>query len=166
MVKITILLFFLLNHPVHNSMLSITQERGSDTVSLFLKMSYSDFLLDYSIGSGKGELNSLEEREPSDEDVNKYVNLRVNIQINNKLLKAKLTSQNLNKAGNEIILRLYCISKLKPELVEVKNEIMTKLYADQANMTIVKFYDFEEGVSLTAGLSTKTFAVKKPSALK
>lgn len=46
-----------------------------------------------------------------------------------------------------------------PETITVKNIIMTDLYADQANMVIVKVADFEEGVKLTPGLTEQTFKI-------
>jgi len=46
MVKLLALSIWLLFHPVHVSFTSIDKEKGNDSLKVFVKMYYDDFLLD------------------------------------------------------------------------------------------------------------------------
>jgi hypothetical protein len=90
--------------------------------------------------------------------MNNYLNEKVNISINNKLLKGKLL--NLVLADNEISINLLYRTVKKPKIISVTNKIMTGMYSDQANMTMIKIDDFEEGVKLTPEKSSESFNLK------
>jgi translation elongation factor P/translation initiation factor 5A len=51
-------------------------------------------------------------------------------------------------------------SDKKPKTISVKNMIMTGLYNDQANMTLIRVDDFEEGIKLTPEQTEQTFNLK------
>jgi hypothetical protein len=89
--------------------------------------------------------------------MNNYINKRLNILVNNKLLKSELISQDYRKADNEISFILYCISEEVPVTVEVMNKLIIKVHADQENMTIIKFSDFEQGVKFSSLLTSRIF---------
>ena len=44
--------------------------------------------------------------------------------------------------------------------ITVKNLIMTGLYADMANMLIIRVHDFEKGVRMTPEETEQTFNIK------
>jgi hypothetical protein len=65
----------------------------------------------------------------------------------------------MDLADNELRLNLSSNSVKKVNTITVKNLVMTSLYNDQANMTIVKVNDFEQGVKLTSEETEKTFEI-------
>lgn len=159
MLKSLAILTWLLFHPVHVTLTSIDQSLQSDSLRVFIKMYYDDFLLDYQLFTKTGVPADLSLSKPfADDLLNKYIAEKVNIYINNKQLEGKLLSQDLS--DNELRLNLIYKSDKKPKTITVKNTIMTSLYFDQANMTIIRIDDFEEGIKLTSEVSEKTFSVK------
>ncbi|MFH0842722.1 MAG: DUF6702 family protein [Bacteroidota bacterium] len=147
-------------HPVHVTLTSIDYISGTDSLKVFVRMYYDDFLLDYSM-SGL----PLPERNYSDNEIfpadllNNYLDEKVSIIINNKQLKGKLLNQTLE--NNEISMNLYFRIGKKPGTITVRNLIMTSLYSDQANMTIVRIYDLEEGVMLTPAKTEQTYSLRR-----
>ncbi len=156
MLKILALSVWFVLHPVHVTLTSIDHVTDTDSLKVFVRMYYDDFLLDYSL-SGR-ELpdvaKQLENSFPTDL-MNNYLDEKVNIFINNKRLKGQLL--NLTLENNEINMNLLYRSDKKPRLITVKNLIMTGLYSDQANMTIIRINDFEKGVMLTPLKTEETF---------
>jgi hypothetical protein len=148
-------------HPVHVTLTSIDYIRGTDSLKVYVKMYYDDFLLDY---RNTDILNdSVVKTGPvhhfPEELMNNYLNEKVSIIVNNKELKGKLL--NLNIAENEVNINMLYKTARKPGVITVKNIIMTGLYKDQANMLIVKVDDFEQGVKLTPDTPEQTFRIKQ-----
>jgi hypothetical protein len=155
--SLSILLFF---HPVHVTLTSIDHVAGTDSMKVFVRMYYDDFLRDYKLFdtvSGSQNEFSVSRSFPADK-MNNYLDEKVNISVNNKLLKGKLL--NLVVADNEISVNLLYKTVKKPKSVSVTNLIMTGLYSDQANMTMIKIDDFEDGVKLTPEKRTENFTIK------
>jgi hypothetical protein len=123
-------------------------------------MWYDDFLRDYRLFDTTDEsVNGFPADKPFPVDLmNNYLNEKVNISINNKLLKGKLL--NLVLTDNEISINLLYRTVKKPKIISVTNKIMTGMYSDQANMTMIKIDDFEEGVKLTPEKSSESFNLK------
>ena len=148
MLKLVALSFWLVFHPVHVTLTSIDHVKNTDSLKVFVRMYYDDFLLDYSLSGlelppGAGQF---ENTFPTDLMID-YLDKKVSIIINNKQLTGQLL--NLTLEDNEISMNLLYRSDRKPRVVTVKNEIMTELYSDQANMTIIRIDNFEEGIMLT-----------------
>jgi hypothetical protein len=160
MLKTLILSIVLLFHPVHVSLTSIDHVPGTDSLKVFVKMFYDDFLLDYKLFDGENE--SVKKMTTGQlfpaELMNKYLDKKVNISINNKQLRGKLL--NLTLEDNEISMNLVYKSDKRPKTISVKNMIMTGLYNDQANMTLIRVDDFEEGIKLTPEQTEQTFNLK------
>ncbi len=137
-------------------MTSIDHVKDTDSLKVFVKMYYDDFLLDYS-RSGLSLPFNIEQTDDSfpHDLMNNYIDEKVIITINNKQLKGKLL--NLKLEDNEISMNLLYRSDKKPHVITIKNLIMTDLYSDQANMTIIRINDFEEGVMLTPLKTEETF---------
>jgi len=143
-------------HPVHVTFTSIDNVPGTDSIKVFVKMYYDDFLIDYKMFKGNGDVGKVADNQKFPEDLmKKYLDEKVNIFINNKQVKGKLL--NLTLTDNEISIDLLYRSAGKPETITVRNLIMTSLYSDQANMTIIRINDFEEGVKLTPEKTEETF---------
>jgi len=160
MLKTLILSIGLLFHPVHVSLTSIDHVPGTDSLKVFVMMFYDDFLLDYKLFDSENEsVNKMTAGQlfPA-ELMNKYLDKKVNISINNKQLRGKLL--NLTFEDNEIRMNLVYKSDKRPKTISVKNMIMTGLYNDQANMTLIRVDDFEEGIKLTPEQTEQTFNLK------
>jgi hypothetical protein len=160
MLKLLVFSIWLFFHPVHVTLTSIDQDKGSDSLKVFVKMYYDDFLLDYYLfDSGNDSIRLIppEQLIPAGL-VNKYIVEKVTIIVNNKELNGKLLK--LDLIDNEVMVNLLYISARKPKVMTVRNLIMTELYADQANMMIIRVNDFEEGVKLTPEIREQTFNFK------
>jgi hypothetical protein len=161
MFKLLAFTIWILFHPVHVTLTSIDKEKGNDSLKVFVKMYYDDFLLDYYLfDKANDSVKNIPAGEliPSNL-VNKYISEKVTIIVNNKELKGKLLK--LDLTDNEISMNLLYKSAKKPRVLTVRNLIMTELYADQANMMIVRVNDFEEGVKLTPEIREQTFNLQR-----
>ncbi|MCU0460615.1 MAG: hypothetical protein MUF36_01170 [Bacteroidales bacterium] len=161
MVNILAFSIWLFFHPVHVTLTSIDQVRGNDSLKVFVKMYYDDFLLDYILFDSSNEtVKALTVNQLIPEALmNNYISEKVTIIVNNKELKGKLL--NLDLEDNEVRVNLLYRSVRKPKVITVRNCIMTELYADQANMMIVHVNDFEEGIKLTQVSKEQTFNLKR-----
>jgi len=161
MLKILILAISMMMHPVHVSLTSIDHVPDTDSIKVFVKMYYDDFLLDYSLFDKNLDPGSVSGKKSFPADLmNNYLEDKVMIKVNNKQLKGRLINLELTFQDNEIRASLIYRSDLKPETVTVRNEIMTNLYEDQANMTIIRVGDFEEGIKFTSENTVQTFILK------
>jgi hypothetical protein len=160
MLKTLVLSIWFFFHPVHVSLTSIDHVPDTDSLKVFVRMFYDDFLLDYKLFDTNNEIvkeMTVNQSFPA-ELMNKYLDKKVNISINNKQLSGKLL--NLTLEDNEISMNLLYRSDKKPKTISVRNEIMTELYADQANMTMIRIKNFEEGIKLTPEQPEQTFILK------
>jgi len=159
MFKVLFISIWVALHPVHVTLTSVDYIPEKDSFKVFVRMYFDDFLKDYRLSFGEIQENGFSGENPSSlEAMQKYLSEKVVLAVNSKELSAKL--QDMSLADNEVSMNLiYGINK-NPKTVTVKNLIMTKLYADQANMIIVRVNDFEEGVKLTAEVTENTFKLK------
>jgi hypothetical protein len=140
-------------------MTSIEHIPGTDSLKVFCRMYFDDFLKDYQTIDDDKDLTTIFGNQPFPTDlVNKYFNSKVYIYVNNKLLIGKLLTMNL--ADNEISLNLHYKSDKKPKKITVRNMILTGWFSDQVNMTIVRIDKFEKGIKLTPEHNEETFIIK------
>ncbi len=148
MLKILVLNILLAFHPVHVTLTSIDQLQGNDTLKVFFRMYYDDFLRDYklfNLESGFRETNEV--KKISDERLNDYFNDRVRIQVNRQLLPGKLIS--VSNDGYEICLSLVYKSDKNAIKFKIKNSVLTKIYSDQANMIYININKYQDAIKLT-----------------
>ncbi len=158
MLKILILPIFLIFHPLHVTMTSIEHIPGTDSLKVFCKMYFDDFLHDYQTIDDDRDLNTIFGKQPFPADlVNKYFNSKVSIYVNNKLLFGKLLTMTL--AENEITLNLHYKTDKNPKKITVRNMMLTGWFSDQVNMTIVRTEKFEKGIKLTPEHNEETFII-------
>jgi len=156
MLKTLILSIFFISHPVHVTLTSIDYVRETDSFKVFVRMYYDDFLLDYRLSRGEEQSVNLSDNQVFSKDLMKqYINEKINIFVNDRQLTGQLVD--LKLVDNEISMDLLYGFGKKPRTITVKNMIMTKLYSDQANMTIIRINDFEEGIKLTSEVMEQTF---------
>lgn len=159
MLNAIILNTLLFLHPVHVTLTSINQEQGSDTLKVFFRMYYDDFLLDYQLYDPDYEIETISGKTTiSDDRINQYFNDKVQIYINRKLLTGKLSEVSNNYY--EICLNLTYVSEIDPKKFKIRNQVMTKLYNDQANMIFININKYEDAMKLTSDQDTETRNLK------
>jgi hypothetical protein len=148
MLKVLILNTMLFFHPVHVTIITVTQARESDTLKVFFRMYYDDFLRDYKLYNP--DFNPVKNIEPKDfpnELIKKYFDDRVQIYINHKLLSGNLS--NVSTDSYEICLDLIYQSDRRPRNFKIRNQILIGLYSDQANMVYLNINKYEDAIKLT-----------------
>ncbi|HOU01362.1 MAG: hypothetical protein GT600_08460 [Bacteroidales bacterium] len=160
MIKTISTFILIILHPVHVSLTSIDHVPGTDSLKVFVRMYFDDFLIDYRLNYTYDSIvvNSSQTNRFPEELMSKYLNDKINISVNNKQLKGKLL--NMVLTDNEISSNLLFKTDKNPKSITIRNQIMTDLYNDQANMTIVRVSDFEEGVKLTPEKREQLFILK------
>jgi hypothetical protein len=159
MVRLLLFFCWLFLHPVHVTLTSIDFAPESGGYTVFVRMFFDDFLADSRLCG-----NTLDGEEfsrgsdASRTEIEKYLNKKLIIMSDDKLLAGKLKDMELS--DNEISINLgYSWSK-KPDSVIVRNLLLTDLYGDMSNMVIVKVDEYEEGVKLTSDVTEQTFKIK------
>jgi hypothetical protein len=148
MFKILILPILLWLHPVHVTLTSISQIQGADTMKVFFRMYYDDFLRDYKSFDPDCNLEKLSVNESFPANlINKYFNYKVHIYVNNKLLSGEVI--NMKIQDNEIFLNLLYLSDKDPRKFKIMNKILTGLYSDQTNMIFLSVNKKEQAMRLT-----------------
>jgi hypothetical protein len=148
MLKIIILPILLIFHPVHVTLTTIDQVEDADSMKVFFRMYYDDFLRDYKLYDPARNLENLSVNQSFPADLaNKYFNNKIHIYINNKLLKGNVLS--LTILDNEIFLNLVYRSEKHPKKIKIRNQVLKGLYSDQTNMVFIKINKNEEAMRLT-----------------
>ncbi len=159
MLRIIAISLWLLVPQEHVTMTGINFVEGTDSLKIFCKMNFDDFLTDLQTIDDDRNLNTIFSRQPFPSDlINQYFNSKVFIYVNNKLLIGKLLA--VNKIDNELNMHLLYKVQKKPRVITVKNIILTGWYSDQTNLMIMKIGDFEKGVTFTPDHSEETFTLK------
>jgi hypothetical protein len=159
MLKCLVFSLWFFFHPVHVTLTSIEYVPEKDSLKVFVKMYFDDFLLDIGMNKEKSSAISFSSDDlKARETLEKYLNRKLNIEVNKKLLTGKIND--LEIVDNEVKLNLEYSKVRSPEIIFVRNLIMTDLYKDQSNMMIIKVKDFEEGIKLTSDLTEKTFNIR------
>lgn len=160
MLKTLILPILLTFHPVHVTLTSIEQIQGSDSMKVFFRMYYDDFLLDYKKYNQKSNLAKISVNQSFPADmINKYFNDKVHIYVNNKLLTGKVLIVNIQ--DNEIFLNLSLRSDKDPKKIKISNKVLTGLYSDQINMIFIKINKNEHAMRLTPEHVKETWSFNK-----
>ena len=146
-------------HPGHVTMTSIDYIQGTDSLKVFCRMEFDDFLKDLQTIDDDRNLYRLFSKQPFPSDlINQYFNSKVFIYANNKLLIGKLLSANIT--DTEINLNLIYRSSKKPKRITVRNMILTEWYSDQTNLMIIRINNFEKGIKLSPRHNEETFIIK------
>jgi hypothetical protein len=150
---------WLIMQPGHVTMTSIDYVQGTDSLKVFCRMDFDDFLKDLQTIDDDRNLVRIFSKQPFPNDlINQYFNSKVFIYVNKKLLIGKLITVNLT--DNEISLYLIYKSDKKPKSITVRNIILTGWFSDQSNLTLIRINNFEKGIKLTPGHDEETFTIK------
>lgn len=136
-------------HPVHVTLTSIDQAQGSDSLRVTFRMYFDDFLRDYRLYNPEFNTQEISGSQsfPA-EMLTEYFNDRVHIYINNKRLTGKLMAVDIPD-NYEIILSLLYKSDKEPKKFKIRNQVLTRLYADQKNMIFFSINKYEAAMRLT-----------------
>jgi hypothetical protein len=142
----------------HVTMTSIEHVQGTDSLKVFCRMNFDDFLKDLQTIDDDRNLRRIFSNQPFPTDlINMYFNSKVFIYINGKLLIGKLLTVNLT--DNEISMNLIYKSDKKPKSITVRNMILLGWFSDQENLTIIRINNFEKGIKLTPEHKEETFNI-------
>lgn len=159
MIKVLFFLVLFAFHPVHVTLTSIDYIPEKDSLKVFVKVYLDDFLLDMSLhGDNISGTDFSEENPKSGVIMENYLNSKLIISVNKRLVRGKLNDLEID--DNEVKLNIGYRQVRDPEIITVKNLIMTELYADQSNLIIVRINEFEEGIKLTSNITEQTFKIK------
>lgn len=159
MIRILILNLFIFLHPLHVTLTTISKETGSDTLKVFFRMYYDDFLLDYKLfNPGFKSAQTNDTTDYPRENLNAYFNDRVQLSINNKLLPGRITGVSIS--SYEILLDIIYYPVRKARNIMVRNQVLTRIYEDQANMIYLNINKYEDALKLTVGNVEETVKLK------
>jgi hypothetical protein len=159
MIRALAVSLWLIMQQSHVTMTSIDYAEGSDSLKVFCRMNFDEFLKDLQTIDDDRHLNKLFSKQPFPSDlINQYFNSKVFIYVNNKLLTGKLL--NTNFTDNELSLNLIYKTDKKPKKVTVRNMILTGWFSDQTNLVIIRINNFEEGIRLSSERNEVTFNIK------
>ena len=155
-----VLLFLLLAvHPVHVSITSIEYVDDRRVFTVFVRLYFDDFCSDCRLaGIEASEENFSESTETGMFILQEYLNKRFTFSADGK--KVNLSLENISLQDNELKANLVSERFKPPARLMVSSNIMTSLYADQANMLLVKIGGFEEGIKLNVDLTDKQFVIR------
>ncbi len=157
MLKILILPILLAFHPVHVTLTTIDQVQGTDSMKVFFRMYYDDFLRDYKLYDPDFNLEKISVNQSFPADLAyKYFNDKVHIYVNNKLLTGKVLTVTIQ--DYEIFLNLHYRSDKDPKKIKIRNQVLTGLYSDQTNMIFISINKNEEAMRLTPEHDKETWS--------
>jgi hypothetical protein len=159
MLKVLIVNIFLFFHPVHVTLTTINQVKDSDTLKVFFRMYYDDFQRDYILYYP--EFKPSKNNDTTGilrEMLNKYFNDKIQIYVNHKLLSGKLSDVSID--NYEIRLNLIYHSDKKPRNFRIRNQILTSIYSDQANMVYLNINKYEDAIKLTVDHVEEAISLK------
>lgn len=159
MLKLLIPVIWMMMHPVHVSLLSVDYMPESESFSVFVRFYTDDFLSDTGKSGGMDPVNLPVDKPEIRELIGNYLTENIKIIVNNRQLSGVLDS--IESSDLEISAGLTYFSGMKARNILVRNSILTRLYDDQANMTLIRIGDFEKGVKLTSQQPEVTFNLKQ-----
>ncbi|MDP4224336.1 MAG: hypothetical protein Q8868_13600 [Bacteroidota bacterium] len=159
MLKIITLSILMIFQQSHSTMTSIHEAAGSDSLNVVIRLNYDDFLRDYQQTINDDvELKVLRSLSPFPINLaDSYINLKISIYINKRHLAGKLL--NIETAGNDVILNILYHPPRKSKNITVRNDILTGLYSNVENLTIIRIGDFETGKKFTKKHNEETFVL-------
>jgi hypothetical protein len=148
MLKILVIPILLIFHPVHVTVTTIDQAQDSDSLKVFFRMYYDDFLRDCKLFNPESNPEKISaDRSLFNDVINKYFNSRVRIYVNNKLLHGKLLTADI--IYDEICLNLVYMSDRNPKKIKIRHQVSIALYSDQTNMIFININKNKEAMRLT-----------------
>jgi hypothetical protein len=158
MLKALAILTMLYMDPVHVTLTSVDQIRGTDSLKVLVKMNYDLFLRDYQTIDDDRSMERYRNKPFPQSFAYSYLQSKIAIYINNKLLYGKLL--NMDVTDGEISLNLLYRLEKKPKKITIRNKFLISLYGDAANFTIITIGNLEKDIKMTSEYTEETFKIK------
>lgn len=160
MLILTTFILWLSLHPIHVTNTSVDYAAEKGEIAVFVMLYYDDFLLDYrKLDTTVNISEYIDDETFPEEKMTCYINERLFLSADDRKLEGELT--NMTLSNNEMrVSFVYKVTKSFTRLL-VNNGLLADLYDDQANMTIVKLGDYEEGIKFTPQFREKIFKVNR-----
>jgi hypothetical protein len=152
------ILIFLQQMPV--TFTGIEYIQGTDSLKVSVRLNYELFLRDYQQTIFDDlDLEVLRSFQPFPSDLaNNYINSKINIYDNKKLIIGKLLKMEEND-GDVRFSILYRVEK-KLKSITVRNSILTGLYSNVENLTIIRSRNYDSEMKFTQEHNEETFFIK------
>jgi hypothetical protein len=142
-------------------LISVDHEYGSKEIKVFVKLYFDDFLLDYKLFDDREDLQEYAENVSfPKEKLSPYVANRLILFVDGMNLEGNIV--NVGIKDNEMEVNLVYPLEKECSSLNLNVSFLADLYDDQANMTIVKIGEKEEGIKFSATYREKTFSLLKP----
>jgi hypothetical protein len=134
--------------------------QGTDSLKVSIRLNYELFLRDYQQTIFDDlDLEVLRSFQPFPSDLaNNYINSKISIYDNKKLIIGKLLKMEENERDVRFSI-LYRVEK-KLKSITVRNTILTGLYSNVENLTIIRSRNYESEIKLTPEHNEETFIIK------
>ena len=134
--------------------------QGTDSLKVSIRLNYELFLRDYQQTIFDDlDLEVLRSFQPFPSDLaNNYINSKINIYDDKKLIIGKLLKMEENDRDVRFSI-LYRVEK-KLKSITVRNTILTGLYSNVENLTIIRSRNYESEIKLTPEHNEETFIIK------
>jgi hypothetical protein len=162
MIKILTLPVLILFQQMPVTFTGIEYIQGTDSLKVSVRLNYELFLRDYQQTVFDDlDLEVLRSFKPFPADLaNNYINSKLNIYTKKKLIIGKLLKMEENDRDIRFSM-LYRVEK-KLKNITVKNTILTGLYSNVENLTIIKSGNYEKEMKFTPEYNEETFFLNKP----
>jgi len=152
------ILMSLFQGPV--TMTSVDHISGTDSLKVTITLTYDLFLRDYQQSIDDDlDLHVLRGFKPfPDNMISNYINSKIFISINNKPLVGKLVKSEI--ADDTINLNIHYRAEKKIKNITIRNTILTGLYSDVENLTIIWVKNLEKGIKFTQEYKEETLVLK------
>jgi hypothetical protein len=158
--KILTIPIFLFLQQVPVTFTGIEHIHGTDSLKVSVRLNYELFLRDYQQTIFDDlDLEVLRSFKPFPADLaNNYLNSKINIYANKKQVIGKLLKMEEDEGDIRFSL-LYRVGR-RLKSITVRNTILTGLYSNVENMTIVRSRNYESETKFTPEHKEETFLLK------
>ena len=134
--------------------------QGTDSLKVSIRLNYELFLRDYQQTIFDDlDLEVLRSFQPFPSDLaNNYINSKISIYDNKKLIIGKLLKMEENERDVRFSI-LYRVEK-KLKSITVRNSILTGLYSNVENLTIIRSRNYDSEMKFTQEHNEETFFIK------
>lgn len=134
--------------------------QGTDSLKVSVRINYEFFLRDYQQTIFDDlDLEVLRSFKPFPSDLaNNYLNSKINILADKKLIVGKLLKTEENDADVRFSI-LYRVDK-KLKSITVRNTILTGLYSNVENLIIIRSRNYDSEMKFTQEHNEETFFIK------
>jgi hypothetical protein len=141
-------------------MTSIDHIPGTDSIKVSVRLEYDQFLQDYQQCINDDiDLHILRSYRPFPAcEIDKYINSKILIRINKKLITGKLLNSEID--GKDIRIHILYRLENKPRSITVRNTLLTGLHSDLENLTILTIENLSAEVKFIPGYTEETFDLK------